>query len=113
MYEILLTQKLSATNNEFPELLDSDYDAKDLYEVEKMSLEDTKEKLDWRKRVFEYEKKNSYGIENRNDMIRKNDNEVNNIAKCNLIHDIINPPKRAKIFPLIAYSTWMYEYQKG
>ena len=80
MYEILLTQKLSATNNEFPELLDSDYDAKDLYEVEKMSLEDTKEKLDWRKRVFEYEKKNSYGIENRNDMIRKNDNEVNNIS---------------------------------
>ena len=24
------------------------------------------------------------------------DNEVNNIAKCNLLHDIINPPKRAR-----------------
>ena len=24
------------------------------------------------------------------------DNEVNNISKCNLLHDIINPPKHAK-----------------
>ena len=33
-----------------------------------MSLEDTKEKLEWRKRDFEYELKNTYGIENPNDM---------------------------------------------
>ena len=26
------------------------------------------------------------------------DNEVNNIAECNLLNDIINPPKRAKTF---------------
>ena len=25
------------------------------------------------------------------------DKEVNKIAECNLLHDIINPPKRAKI----------------
>ena len=24
-------------------------------------------------------------------------NEVNNISECNLLHDTINPPKRAKI----------------
>ena len=36
--------------------MDSDYDANDLYQGDKMSLEETKEKLDWRKHVFEYEK---------------------------------------------------------
>ena len=44
--EILLTenQKLSAAR-EAPEFLDSDYDENDVYQVDKMSLEDTKEKL--------------------------------------------------------------------
>ena len=36
-------------------------------------------------------------IENINDMTRTHNNEVKNIAECNLIHNIINPPKRAKI----------------
>ena len=36
--EILLTQKLSDTNHEASELLDSDYDVNNLYEVDKMSL---------------------------------------------------------------------------
>ena len=62
-----------------------------------MSLEETKEKLDWRKSAFEYEHNNSYGVENRNGMMRMHNNEVKNIAECNLLHDIINPPKRAKI----------------
>ena len=44
--EIILTQKVSATNHEAPEFLDSDYDANNLYEVEKMSLEETKENVD-------------------------------------------------------------------
>ena len=29
-------------------------------------------------------------------MTRIHNNEVKNIAKCNLLHDIINPPKRTK-----------------
>ena len=29
-------------------------------------------------------------------MTRIQNNEVNNIAECNLLHDIINPPKRTK-----------------
>ena len=64
MDEILLneTQKISATNHEAPEFLDSDYDAKDLCQVDRISLEETREKTDWRKRAFEYKKKNSYGI---------------------------------------------------
>ena len=47
MVEILLneTQIVISTNNETPEFLDSDYDANDLYQVDKMSLEDTKEKI--------------------------------------------------------------------
>ena len=35
-------------------------------------------------------------IENRNEMICIRDNEVKNIAECNLLNDIINTPKRAK-----------------
>ena len=62
-----------------------------------MSLEQTKEKPDWCKRAFEYEKKKTYGIENRNDMMRIHNNGVKNIAESNLLHDIINPHKRAKI----------------
>ena len=37
--------------------------------------------------------KNTYGILNKNDITRIYDNEINNIAECNLLHDIINPPK--------------------
>ena len=47
--------------------------------------------------MFEDKKKNSYGIENRNEMTRLQNKEVKDIAECNLLHDIINPPKRAKI----------------
>ena len=46
MNEILLTQKVSAKKNEAPEFLDSDYDANDLYQVNKVSLEETKENID-------------------------------------------------------------------
>ena len=48
MYEILLneTQKVSAKNHEAQEFMDSDYDSNNLYQVEKISFEDTKEKLD-------------------------------------------------------------------
>ena len=34
-------------------------------------------------------------------------NEVKNISECNLIHDIINPPKRAKKLN-IHYSTFLH-----
>ena len=45
--EILLikNQKVSAVR-EAPEFQDSDYDEDDVYQVDKMSLEDTKEKLE-------------------------------------------------------------------
>ena len=29
-------------------------------------------------------------------MTRRHNNEVNNIAQCNLLHNMINSPKRAK-----------------
>ena len=47
MYEILIneTQKLSAAR-EAPEFLDSDYDDNDLYQVERMILEEAKEKFE-------------------------------------------------------------------
>ena len=62
-----------------------------------MSLEDTEEKIEWRKRSFECKQKNSYGIENQDNMMRIHDREVNQISECNILHDIINPSKRAKI----------------
>ena len=50
--------------------------------------------------MFEYENKNSYGIKNENDMTNNmtciHNDEVKNIAECNVLHDIINPPKQAK-----------------
>ena len=46
-------RKLSAKNHEVSKFLDSDYDAKYLFQVDKMILEDTKDKLDLRKRAFE------------------------------------------------------------
>ena len=46
--------------------------------------------------AFEDEKSNSYGIENRKYMTRIHNNEVNNVAECNLRYDIINPPKCTK-----------------
>ena len=35
-------------------------------------------------------------IENQNKIIYIHENEVNNISEYNLLHDIINPPKRAE-----------------
>ena len=88
------SKKVSAVNHEAPELLESDYDKNDLYQVENMSLDETKEKIEWRKIALEY--KSLYVIENRDKLIHLHDNEVRNIAECNLLHDITNPPKRAK-----------------
>ena len=74
MDEILLneTQKVSAAR-ESPTFLDSDCDENDLYQVEKMILEETKDKLELRKLAFEFEQKNSYGIEERNYIIHINE----------------------------------------
>ena len=54
-------------NHESPGIFENDYNKNDLYQVENMSLEETKETFDWRKRAFNYE--SSYVIENRNDVI--------------------------------------------
>ena len=43
---IILTKKVIAKNHESPKFLDSYYDANDLYQFEKMSLEETKENLE-------------------------------------------------------------------
>ena len=40
--------------------------------------------------------KSEYLIENQNEIIYIHDKEVNNISECNLLHDMINPHKRAK-----------------
>ena len=76
--------------------MDYDYNDNDLYWVEKTSLEETKNNIEWRNCAFEFEQKNSYGIENWNDLIHIHEKEVNKIAKYNLLYGIINPPKRAK-----------------
>ena len=46
--------------------------------------------------MFECELKNTYGVENQNGMTCIHDNKVNNMNECNLIHDMINPPKHTK-----------------
>ena len=42
--------------------MDSDYDVKNLYQVDKTSLEETREKLDWCKREFGYAQKIHTGL---------------------------------------------------
>ena len=59
-----------------------------------MSLDETKEKIEWRKRALEFE--SSDVIENRYKMIYIHGYEVKNMPECNLLHDIINPPRRAR-----------------
>ena len=49
------SQKVSAVNNEALEFLESDYNENNLYQVENMSLDETEEKIEWNKRVLEYE----------------------------------------------------------
>ena len=40
------SKKIGAVNHEAPEFLESDYDANGLYQVENMSLDETKEKME-------------------------------------------------------------------
>ena len=42
-------------------------------------------------------------------MTRIHDNKVKNISECNLLHDIINPPKCTKFFNFF-YSTYLHGY---
>ena len=41
---VVESKNLSSVNHEAPEFLESDYDANNLYQVENMSLDETKEK---------------------------------------------------------------------
>ena len=87
-------KKLSAVNHVATEFWKNDYDDNDLYHLENINLDESKGKMELRKRVFEYE--NLYLIENRAKSIHINDKEVKNIDEFNLLHNIINNPKRYK-----------------
>ena len=69
-----------------------DVDENDLYHIDKMSLDEKK----WRKRAFEREIEYTYDIKRQNGKSYIHENEVNKIAECNLLHDILNPYKRTK-----------------
>ena len=53
--------------------------------LRKWVLKILKKKREWRKRVFEYEHKDSYGIHKWNDIIYRYDKKENKIAGCNSI----------------------------
>ena len=57
------SKKVCSVNHEAPEFFRIYYDENYRYQVEHISLDETKEKLEWRKHTLEYE--SSYGIENR------------------------------------------------
>ena len=82
--------------------MDYDYDENDLYRVEMIFIEETKEILEWRKHAFQCKQKSTYWIENQNYMTCIHDKELNKIVECNLLHDIINPPKHTKLWIAIA-----------
>ena len=89
-----MNKKISAINHEAPDFFEIDNNENDLYQMENISLNETKEIIELRKRALEYE--SSYVFENLDKMIYIHANEVKDIAECNLLHDIINPPKIAK-----------------
>ena len=45
-------KKLSAVNHKAPEFLEINYNEKELYQVENMSLDETTEKIEWCKRAL-------------------------------------------------------------
>ena len=47
--------------------------------------------------MFESKLENTYEIENHNGMTCIHENRVNILDECNLLHDILNSPKRTKI----------------
>ena len=61
--------------------IETDFDESEIYQIDNMSLDDTKEKLEWCKHAFEWKIKDTYEIENQNGMTRIHDNEVNNISE--------------------------------
>ena len=111
-YSCMKTKKVSAERGAHENTESHFYESK-FYHIDNMSLDDTKEKLEWRKSVFEWKLKNKYDIEIQNGMTCIHDNKVNNIAKWNLLHGILNTNKRTKKYPLLSYYIWMYEYRKG
>ena len=74
------------------EIIDDEVDENDLYELYKLSLDETR----LLKNTFERELKIIYEIKRRNGMNHTHDNKVNNIAEYNLLNDILNPSKMTK-----------------
>ena len=73
-----------------------------------MSIDKKKEMIEQLKRTFESKLENTYDIEARNGVACIHGNNVNKIFECNLLHDILNPPKCTKIFNS-HYSPIMHE----
>ena len=61
-----------------------------------MSLDEKNENTEWHKCAFESELKNTYDIEIYNYITCLHRNEVNKIAKFNLLHVILNHRKSTK-----------------
>ena len=78
--------------DETHENIDDEVDEDELYELDKLSLDEKK----WGNRAFESEMKIIYDINRLNGMNRIHDKEVNNISGCNLLHDILDPSKLTK-----------------
>ena len=98
MDEILLHEnnKVSA-EEKLHENIESNIDENDLYHIEKISLGDKKENIEWSKREFECEIENTCEIEIQNGMTCIHGIKVKKLPQCNLLHDILNPYKHTKI----------------
>ena len=81
-----------SVKNETHENIDYEVDEDERYDMDTLSLYKNK----WRKRASERKIKYIYDIKILNSMKHINDNEVNNIAEWNLLHDILNPYKHTK-----------------
>ena len=86
------------------ENIESDFDEKDIYQVDNTNLDDKKENIEWRKRTFESELENTYEIEIQNSMTCIDGNKSNKWSDCNLKHHILNYNKCNKHLNFHCYS---------
>ena len=78
--------------NETHENIDDEFDEYYIYKMDKLSLDENI----WCDSVFEGKLEIINDMKILNSMNHTHNNKVNNIAKCHLLHDILNPSKQTK-----------------
>ena len=98
VYEIILQENIKVNDGAVAHKnIDHEVYDNDLYEIDNISLDEKKEKIEWCRGAFESDLKNKYDIEWHNGITRIHWNKANKISEWNLLHDILNPTRITKL----------------